>query len=65
VSIWHRGSTNKNYFQIEEELQAYFSFYTAEEIQEHMNKYLKLRKLNEEKKEGIAKFKNLKEERKM
>jgi len=24
VSIWHRGSNNKNYFQIEEELKAYF-----------------------------------------
>ena len=27
VSIWHRGGV-KNYFQIEEELQSYFSLYT-------------------------------------
>lgn len=30
-----------------------------------MNKYLKLRKLNEQKRETIVQFKNLREERKM
>lgn len=65
VSIWHRGSTVKNYFQIEEELQGYFAFYTSEQIQEHMNKYMKYRKLAEEKKELIIEYKNLKEARKI
>ena len=53
MSIWHRGGT-KNYFKIEEELQGYFAFYTTEQIQEHMNKYLKFMKMKEEKKELIA-----------
>ena len=64
TSIWHRGGT-RNYFQIEEELQGYFAFYTSQQIQEHMNKYLKFLKMKEEKKELIALYKNLKEERKI
>ena len=65
ISIWHRGGNSKNYFQIEEELQGYFAFYTGQQIQEHMNKYMKYRKLTEEKKELIIEYKNLKEARKI
>ena len=64
MSIWHRGGT-KNYFKIEEELQGYFAFYTAEQIQEHMNKYLKFIKLKEEKKELIGQYKHLREQKKI
>lgn len=31
-------------------MQAYFAYYTAEQIQEHMNKYIKWRKMTEQKK---------------
>ena len=39
--------------------------YTSEEIQQHMNKYIKFKKLNEEKKELIAEYRNLKDEKKI
>ena len=42
-------------------MQGYFSFYTVEQIQEHMNKYIKSKKLNEEKKEMIVEYNGLKE----
>lgn len=47
LSIWQRGPYQKNYFQIQEELEKYFAFYTGEQIQEHMNKYIRWKKLTE------------------
>ena len=46
-------------------MQGYFTFYTPEEIQEHMNKYMRELKLIEKKKECIVEYKNIKETRKM
>ena len=64
MSIWQRGHHQKNYFQIQEELEKYFSFYTCEQIQEHMNKHIRWKKLTEQKRELILKYRGLKEQRK-
>ena len=64
LAIWQRQG-GRNYFQTEEELQSYFTFYTAEQIQEHMNKYIRWKKLTEEKKQLIVTYKTLKEEKKI
>lgn len=61
--MWHR-SQGKKYFEIEDELKEHFTFYTEEQIKEHMNKYVRLRSLNEAKKECIGEYKQLKEQKK-
>ena len=50
ITIWNRCHPHKNYFEIEDELSEYFRVYTNEQIQDHMNKYMKLKKLHEKKK---------------
>jgi hypothetical protein len=64
VSIWSRGQPHRSYFEIEDELVAYFRLYTHEQIAEHMNRHAKSQQLTELKRALIADYRQLKEARK-